>query len=169
MSVSGCMIDTNIFNHLLDGKVDISALKSLGLKLYVTHIQYDELNKTPNAKRRSELLKLTSSLTDDSIDTESMVIGVSRLDSSRISSDVIMTESAVYDVSKWGLAKFTKENSLYETIRAELDKKNSKPNNIQDALIAETSILNNLVLITNDKNLKLVVERIGGLVQSLKN
>ena len=52
---------------------------------------------------------------------------------------------------------------LFTRIRDDLAKLNKgKLNNIQDALIAETAINNGLVLVTEDRDLRIVVSREGG-------
>jgi NAD(P)-dependent dehydrogenase (short-subunit alcohol dehydrogenase family) len=50
------MLDTNAFNRTLDGAVDPASLSSRG-KLFVTHIQLNELRATRRSERLTDLLK----------------------------------------------------------------------------------------------------------------
>jgi hypothetical protein len=56
--VSGCILDTNIFNKLREAHLDRQAL--VGLTLIGTYVQRLELADTPQEDRRHELLKLYS-------------------------------------------------------------------------------------------------------------
>lgn len=52
---------------------------------------------------------------------------------------------------------------MYKALRKELDELNGgKANNVQDALIAETSIKRKLVLVTDDGDLATVTKKFGG-------
>ncbi len=62
---SAYMLDTNVFNHLLDGKVDITCLK--GRRLIATHIQRDEISNTENEVRRADLLSIFEFLTEEQV------------------------------------------------------------------------------------------------------
>ena len=50
------MLDTNVFNRLLDGQVSIDAFR--GLRLVATHVQLDELRATKNSARAAQLLRI---------------------------------------------------------------------------------------------------------------
>ncbi len=144
------MLDTNIFNHILDGTIDISELTKLRGEFFVTHIQLDELNATPDLQRRIELVKVFH----------------------EIYSTAVPTESSVWGVSRWGQAKWTTNDSLYAPIVRKLavgQKRWSRKHdsNMRDALIAETSIRNNYTLLTNDVKLGSVVKDLGGKTQDL--
>lgn len=165
MSINA-MFDTNVFNHLLDEKISRESIPH-DWEVYATHIQRDEILKTKNEKRREELLAIFSHFIEANIPTESQIIGISQVGGAKITGNSIPTESAVWDVSDWDGCKWSAEDSLCEAIRDELDKLGKKDNNIQDALIAETAIKNGLILVTNDGNLKTVVERFGGKVMDL--
>lgn len=142
------MFDTNVFNHILDCEIQLEKIPS-EWKVYGTHIQRDEINQTPeNYKDRREAL---------------LEIFDNRLDVS------LPTESAVWDVSSWGDCKWgNEEDSLYEVILDDLNKLNKRSSNAQDALIAETAIKNDLVLVTNDKNLKEVAQKYGTEVEDIR-
>lgn len=138
------MFDTNIFNEILDQEIDITSITNASL--YVTHIQLNEIQSTKREERRNQLLQ-----TFHEVDKEA-----------------IATESAVWDVSEWGNAKWGSENNLYQPILKRLGELNKKKkNNTQDALIAETAIVNNQILVTNDKDLQDVISEFGGKVIDL--
>jgi len=151
------MFDTNIFNHILDGGIEISEIAGKA-RFWVTHIQLDEIQKTSNPERQEQLLQVFQTIMEKKAPDEV-----------KLSSDsIILTESAVYGVSKYGQAKYTSENNLYEPIRAKLDHLNKgKKNNIHDALISETAIKNKLALVTHDKDLATVTSEMDGEVISL--
>ena len=156
------MLDTNVFNHLLDGRIDGHLLA--GAKLYVTHIQHDEINRTSDPARRGALLEMVASVMGKCVVTSSCVADVSAADYAGASADV-PTESAVWGVSKWGQAKWGSGEDLLSPMRAELDALNkSKKNNIQDVLIAETALKQGFVLVTSDRNLAEVMRKFGGEV-----
>ena len=73
------------------------------------------------------------------------------------------TTSAVWDVSRWDQASWGADDNLYSTLKAELDNLNrNKPNNVHDALIAETSIKGGYVLVTDDADLAVVTKKYSG-------
>ncbi len=162
MTNLGYMFDTNAFNRLLDGNIDVSVLARCG-KVYATHIQMDEINKTPDVSRRAALIQVFQEATVAQLPTNSFVLDVSRLGEARLGGEhLVPTESAVWGVSTWGQAKWTAEDNLVTPIKTELDKLNgSKPNNVHDALIAETSIKNGFTLVTHDSDLFRVVTKFG--------
>jgi predicted nucleic acid-binding protein len=136
------MFDTNIFDAILDGKIDAARL-FINTECYITHIQKDELGAIESSEknnRKQELLKTLNS----------------------ISLKSISTESAVWDISKWGEAKWTSEDNLLD----DLSKNN--PANVRDALIAETAIRNNMILITNDLKLLKKIKALGGSAITLE-
>ncbi len=156
---SGYMLDTNIFNHLLDGKIPLEKIRNLNGPIYYTHVQHDEILSTKDNFRRDALLEIFTKVLKTDIPTESTVIGVSRIGKSKIPGHKLGTETAVWDVSRWGEAKWG-TYGLYESIKIAL--KTNKMSNIRDALIAETAIANKLILVTNDRNLMNVVNKLGG-------
>lgn len=159
------MFDTNIFNEILDGNLDISKIMKEN-DLFVTHIQRDEINATKKVERKSALLSVFVEICDpekksSTLPTENFVLGVSRLDQAKLSS-VLPTESFVWDTSNWNEAKWS-DGSLFCKIEEKLNAKNKgKPNNRKDALIAETAILNGLSLVTHDSDLFFVVTAFKG-------
>ena len=101
---------------------------------------------------------------------EHAVLGVSRIGEARLGGDrVISTESSVWGVSRWGAAKWTANDNLFTPIKTSLDALNKgKHNNVQDALIAETSIKGGYVLVTDDAHLIDVTKRYGGTCISIE-
>lgn len=142
----GFMLDTNIFNDVLDGTISISILKELGGELFTTHIQLYELTATTDPQRRKELLELFH----------------------KVVPKELPTESSVWTITRPGNAKWTTSDSLYAPIVRLLAVGQKRWNarkhesNMRDALIAETAIRNNLVLLTNDAKLLRAVEELGG-------
>jgi len=158
------MFDTNIFNRILDEGINMSYLPKA--QYYITHLQYDEVEKTGDETRRRDLLGILQTVSNKKYPTKSGVFDVSRFDeaffSEREESAIKPTTSAVYGISKYGLAKYG-SGSLYETILDKLNevKPKEKENNIKDALIAETSIKNGFFLVTNDDALHKIVRNLG--------
>ena len=158
-----CMFDTNEFNRI--HKEDISLQSLIGrIEAHATHVQWDELNATKDPKLRTSLTQVFTDVVVDSIPTDSFVLDVTGLDKARLGGDrVVPTSSAVWGLSDWDQSGWCAEDNLYSTLKSELDNLNkSKPNNKQDALIAETSIKRGYVLVTNDGHLAQVTKKYGG-------
>ena len=137
---SGYILDTNIFNRILDAGIESFALGN-GVEVYITHVQKNELAATKTPERRSRLLEVLHT----------------------IDPAQIPTESAIWDVSEWDNAKWPKDDGLFDTILDTLDSRNDrKCNNKQDVLIAETAIRNGLILVTEDRKLAQIVSELGG-------
>lgn len=159
------MFDTNIFNRICDSEVDPASVIT-GKKIYVTHIQLDELNNTPNESRRENLLKIFSNLNTENIPTESAAWDISKWDEAQWSDEKIMpTQSAVLGVSRVGLCSLG-DGILYEDLLKNLMSKKKKDGerNIKDALIAETCIKNKFIFITDDRALFEVSKDFGCVV-----
>jgi len=136
------VVDTSIVNKLVDGKIAASELPTDG-EFVASHIQIDELKKTKDAERRVKLLTRFVEL----------------------DAEIVKTESAVFGRSKFGRAKFG-DGITVPALRAALDALNgSKPNNANDALIAEIAINNGFTLLTSDYDLNAIVESYGGQVR----
>ena len=124
------VVDTSLINKLVDGSVYADELPNDG-SFVASHIQIDELNRTKNLKRRSELLEKFSEIIDEVLPTESFVFGTSRFNKARLG-----------------------DGTSYEAIKTALDSWNGgKTNNSQDALIAEIAMNNGYVLLTADFHL----------------
>jgi hypothetical protein len=87
------MFDTNIFNRLLDGKIEVDELESEENDYYVTHIQMDELNKCPDKERRGSLLRIFEEIYQKEIPTESVVLGVSRFNKAKFGDGKILEKA----------------------------------------------------------------------------
>ena len=162
------MLDTNVFNHLLDGMAELSGFVDRA-KFYATHVQIDELKGTSNDARRAALLHVFEEITNIRVPTESFVLGSSRLGEAKLGGErTVPTESAVRGVSRWDECKWTASDNLYEPIKSELDWLNqSNPNNVQDSLIAETSIKNGFTLVTHDRDLFWITTKFGGAASNI--
>ena len=141
--MKGIIFDTNIFRKIIDGLINLEDIKKIKEKnnfiSFTTHIQMDELNSCKDIELKTELLKIFK----------------------EIEQEFIPTEGIVFDTSKFNMANFSNNNLLDEI-------KNDNPKNIEDALIGATAIKNNLILVTNDKNLKNKVIKNGGKAIDLK-
>ncbi|WP_139834618.1 type II toxin-antitoxin system VapC family toxin [Thalassospira sp. MCCC 1A03138] len=146
------LLDTNFFNHVLDDLTNLDHFTNH--KLFVTHIQLDEIKQTSCVDRREQLLSRFQT-----IDAES-----------------IPTNAAVWGVSNWNEAKWGDANGLYEKLLSRIQnldkasgKKKRPENQSRDALIAATAISENFVLITNDHNLTIAAEEFHCTVIDPKN
>ena len=163
MSLVMYMFDTNVFNRILDGVIPIQAMRG-HVVACATHIQRDEIDNTKNSDRRAALARIFRNVVTESLSTASAVVGVSRVGGSRVGGGrVVPTESMVWGISRWGEAKWSADDALYGALKRSLDTANrSKPNNIHDALIAETSIKGGHVLVTDDSDLSVATKHYGG-------
>ena len=149
------MFDTNIYNRILDGAIPIPT-PNPDRTFFATHIQIDELANTKNEERRKRLLDVFKDVTAIKLPTESAVWGISKWDEAKFSDEVISTESFVLGSSRLGMAKLsdgTLYNSLLNDLKAAKPKEKDQDANRRDALIAETSIKNKLILVTEDEAL----------------
>lgn len=146
------MLDTNVFNDVLDGKIDIACLK--GRRLIATHIQRDEIGKCMDETRRRELFSIFEFLAGEHVPTSSFVVGISVVGGACAGSDgAVPTE----------LEKPDSNDNIFDGMRRCLDNLNKgKKSNTQDILIAETSLRNGYVLVTSDAHLFKVVTKYGG-------
>ena len=139
------VVDTNIFNKLVDGTINVADLPSDDA-FVATHVQIDEINNTNDSERRARLFLMFAEVRPEIVPTESFVLDVSRLDHGKLSDGV-----------------------LFDKLKQELDALNkSKSNNAQDVLIAEVAIVNGFTLLTSDWHLAEVVEKQGGKVVHFK-
>jgi len=134
------MLDTNVFNRVLDGAYDPTLLSLRG-QLLVTHIQLDEITATSNTERRNKLLS-TFKLVEH---------------------QKILTAAGAWNVTQWSDAQWTPEDGSYNAMLASLDKRNkNKKNNTQDILIGLTVVKGRYTLVTDDSDLAAVVKEFGG-------
>jgi Predicted nucleic acid-binding protein, contains PIN domain len=127
------IFDSNVFDDLITGKLDVEVVESKSQEIYITHIQVDEINKCEDREKRGRLFNFMTQIRPEKIPTESFIIGTSRIGSAKIV-----------------------DGNLIEELRGGNYKKTN------DALIGETAIKNNLTLITNDKKFKNKVIELGG-------
>jgi hypothetical protein len=153
MTQTGFMLDTNIFDKVAKDTTRMLLSSLRGRNLFATHIQWEELNQTSDSGRRKELL-----VTFKDIDAQD-----------------IPTENAVYDLSVWDRSKYSPDDGVYEAMLKRLrrldedaDKSPRNPKNQQrDILIAQTSIRRGLLLVSNDRNLRIVTAEFGGTAINL--
>ena len=134
------MLDTNACDKLLDSNIDISLLKNK-CDIYITHIQEDELAEMLSKQSKDKIIKykkIISSL-------------------NKINTQKEPTSNAIFNISSWDYCYWGNEetNEVY-------DKMFSKSKNHKDCLIAITAITNNMILITNDKELYQIVNNNSG-------
>ncbi len=123
--MNGFMFDTNIFNHLLDGGINPDTLPNA--PIYYTFEQFEELQKTSDIDRRKKLLSVFQFCGPSESTITTFVLDNARLDKTQIGDGV-----------------------LFRKILERLDSKKKKTNNYIDALIAESSYKNGLMLVTDD-------------------
>lgn len=123
------VLDTNVFNWLVDGLIELSVFP-LDAELVATHVQIDELNRTTNTDRRAQLFLMFA----------------------KIAPAILPTESGIWGTSRWGESRWSDGQRLNSIIAA-LNEKRMKPNNREDALIAEVAMANDYGLITADRDL----------------
>jgi len=112
---------------------------SSAAQYYVTHLQYDEINNTKNELRKRDLLGILQTVGNKKYPIRSDKCDILKFEppSLEIESAIKSTSSAVYGVSKYGMATYG-SGTLYKTILVELNKlkPKQKENNIKDALNA---------------------------------
>ena len=91
--VNGYMLDTNIFNRLADGEIDLEAFA--GFRMFATHVQLNELSVAKLNDRTAALLEAFK----------------------QIGPEVIVTSSADWDVSEWDKANWTPEDGVFQKIK----------------------------------------------------
>jgi predicted nucleic acid-binding protein len=140
----GFLLDTNIFNRLVDDDVNLAALRGKG-RIYVTHVQRDELAATRSKERAAALLA-----TFDAIEQEK-----------------VSTSAAAWNVSKWDEAEWGDADGMFRPMMASLAKRNGgKRNNVQDVLLAVTAHAHHLTLVSEDADLRSVMIQHGGAAMS---
>jgi predicted nucleic acid-binding protein len=138
------MLDTNVFNAALDGRVLVAS--SVGRILLVTGIQEDELRATGKPERRVALLAVYKEIRSTVLPTSSFAFDI---------------EGAGFDQAYWNDGSGNFERMLARL--RQLDHKNkSMPNQVRDILIAETAIKNRATPVSGDSNLRQVVSEFGG-------
>lgn len=120
------LFDSNIFDEIIAGNLEIGELTKFKEKaeFYITHLQVDEINECSDKEKRAKLFLFMGKLAPIIIPTSSFILGKSRLGEARLG-----------------------DNIIFEELRK------GNINHTEDALIGETAIKENLILVTNDKTL----------------
>jgi len=137
------MLDTTVFNAVLEGKVSLASFA--GSQLLVIGVQAAELRATKNLKKRAELLAVYDE------------IHAAKVPASSFAFDI---EGAGFDQACWNDGSGNFERMLARL--QELDGKKNFANQVRDILIAETAIKNGATLVTGDSKLRKVVLEFGG-------
>lgn len=135
-----CMVDTCVFNWLIDGKIIPEQLPT-GAEYFITHVQRDEISAVSSVERKAKLLGKLHAMVSDTVLTETMVVGISRVGEGKLS-----------------------DGRDYEGLLAALNRKKKHKNNPKDALIGETALKNRFTLISADRALCEVMKSAGASV-----
>jgi predicted nucleic acid-binding protein len=138
------MLDTNVFNGVLDGKALPASLANE--RPLVTGIQAAELRATGKPERRAALLGVYEETRSTSLPASSFSFDI---------------EGAGFDQACWNDWSGNFEKMLARLRRLDPRYK-SAPNQVRDILIAETAIKHGATLVTGDSNLRQVVSEFGG-------
>jgi predicted nucleic acid-binding protein len=154
VSLAVAILDTNVFNRLVASKAMRNWIEKHYLDehlLVATHIQRRELLATKTKHHRFKLLKKFESTV----------------------ASTLIVESSIWEIVEWGEGKWG-ATPLFHSMFSQLSyldrrfkKKSSVSNRQRDVLIAETAVVNNLLLISGDKNLIQVVRSHGGKAKEL--
>lgn len=136
------VLDTNIFNQVLDGRIVLSEEFPPGSEFIATKVQLEELEKTRDQARRSALRE-----TFQNIDKE--------LENPIFCWDI---DGAGWDNANWGNSD---SEELITKLRNDLEAIKSKFNNWHDAVIAEVAWRSGHILATADQNLANIAARHG--------
>ena len=132
------IFDTNISDKIVDGQIKLEEInlkkRQKSFKYFATHLQIDEISKCKDTDRRIKLIETFNKIEQDKIPTESFVLGYSRLGMAKLGNGLMLEE---------------------------LKQGNFK--NTEDALIGEVAIKQNLVLVSEDKQLRNKVIKKGGV------
>lgn len=124
------LLDTNIFNWLVDDRLKPADLPSDG-RLLITHNQIAEINKTADGERRERLLLVMVAARVELVPAAVTVLGSARLGHTELG-----------------------DGTQYDRLKAALDAKNRrKPNNVIDAIAGATALAKRYTLLTADSDL----------------
>jgi predicted nucleic acid-binding protein len=144
--MTGYMLDTNVFDRVVKGKLALSDLPAG--TWYVTHLQGDELNNTQDDDLRKRLREMLDGMGPETIPTHRNVIGLSKIRFAKIASD-----SCTYQRMLERLKKLDRRSKAAKRWNQETD-----------IVIAETAIMEGHTLVTGDLNLSKVAREFGGSV-----
>jgi hypothetical protein len=145
MTHTGFMLDTTVFNHV---KRFPNAVFR-GRKVFATHVQHDELGRAPDPIKKTHLLKTFTEIGPASLPTQ----------------------TAVWGDTKWGKARWSSKDGLYNKLLHRIcvmDDKTIPMKQSSDARIAEAAIKAGLTLVTDDGNLSQATSEHGGKVMTLE-
>lgn len=139
------MLDTNAINRIADGRLELAALSQY--ELLLTHVQIDEIRATRESQRITDLLDVCE----------------------MIAARSVPTSSSAWDVSNWDESSWDANGSYCRILAriGELDdanrkKRSAQSNRVRDALIGATSISEECVLLSADRNLIQAVRECSG-------
>jgi predicted nucleic acid-binding protein len=138
------MLDTNIFNAILDGRARSTSL--MGHRLLVTGVQADELRATKKPERRTALLNVYMEIHPVSLPSSSFAFDI---------------EGAGSGQANWNDGSGNFEKMLARLQQLDAKNKNAS-NQVRDILIAETAIKHRAILVSGDSNLRQVVSEFEG-------
>ena len=121
------MLDTNVFNKIIDEVITLNDLPS-DAPFLATPIQFVEINKTSDKARRLILLEKFHELVVVSLNIKTTLWGY----------------------SGWGEGAWD-ATVCYQPLKDALDARKMKLNNVEDALIAEVALVEGHILITADR------------------
>lgn len=134
------LMDTNAFNNIWDAKdVDVATIaRQAQGRVYVTHLQADEIKDTRNTARRASLMECLQTIDAELRPTETFVIGKSQLGRAKLGG-----------------------GSSYRAILDKLNNRKKKRSNKADALIGETAEARGCDLVSDDQDLAEVMRMRG--------
>jgi predicted nucleic acid-binding protein len=149
------MLDTNVFSKIVSEKILVSDLPQG--TFWATTVQLEELKDTQGDQKKQQLLSLFKELIPSMI-PPGLTWGVKG--------------------AGWGEGEWRTDGSLWDLLKKELDeawarkpsrkrKSSNKENNPKDATIAEAAKFNDFTLLTFDKDVAEVCEKVGIKVQLL--
>jgi hypothetical protein len=134
------VLDTNIFNRVVEGKLAITDLPSDGV-FCASEVQINEIGKTKDHVKRTQLEETFQ----------------------KIGPQISERKTTLWGNGGWGTGTWNMEGKYFDTILKELRNLHpKKSSDVEDALIGEISITENCVLISTDKDLIAVVKQLGG-------
>ena len=134
------LLDTNIFNQLVDARISIAELPNDGPFL-ATYLQIQELGNTKSQDRREVLLSKFQ----------------------EVNPQTVPVETSVWGITPYGEGQYGGDSDIFNSLLAEHNaKSNAKKSNLADVLIAEVAIVNGHTLITADQDLADLMESSGG-------
>lgn len=136
------VLDTNIFNRLVEGILAITDLPSDGV-FCASEVQINEIGKTKDPVKRTQL--------EDTFQ--------------KIGPQISERKTTPWDYGGWGTGQWSLEGKYFNKILSKLQsihKKKKFESDVSDALIGEISITENCILISTDKDLIAVVQELDG-------